>query len=77
MKFPVGSYMVQSGNSKLYGPVYVIEGSGPQDEVEVYDTPQDVAFDIPAHYIPLPYHCSGTGHVVFRWVKEFLVIAVI
>ena len=69
MKYPVGSYMTQSNNPNQYRSVYVIEGSGPQDEIEVYDTPQDVAFDIPAHYIPLPYYCSGTGHAVYRWVK--------
>lgn len=66
MKYPVGSYMIQSNNPNQYRSVYVMAGSGPQDEVEVYDTPQDVAFDIPAHYIPLPYMCSGTGHAVYR-----------
>ncbi|GFS23878.1 noelin [Elysia marginata] len=66
MKYPVGSYMIQSNNPNQYRSVYVMPGSGPQDELEVYDTPQDVAFDIPAHYIPLPYMCSGTGHAVYR-----------
>ncbi|GFS08145.1 noelin-2 [Elysia marginata] len=66
MKSSVGAYMVQSGNPNLYGPVYLMKGNGPQDELEVYHTPQDVIFDIAAHYIPLPYHCSGTGHVVYR-----------
>ncbi|RUS86278.1 hypothetical protein EGW08_005970 [Elysia chlorotica] len=65
MKYKVGAYMVQSNNPNQYRSVYVMEGSGPQDEMEAFDTPQDVAFDIPAHYIPLPYMCSGTGHAVY------------
>ncbi|RUS75169.1 hypothetical protein EGW08_017077, partial [Elysia chlorotica] len=66
MGFPVGSYMVPSSSRKQFGPVYVMEGAGPQHEVQVYDTPQDVVFGVPARYIPLPYRCSGTGQVVYR-----------